>query len=66
MTSVHTLAEEVFQIIRKGKNQVRIDQWLGYELTQTWVRNDRVQKDWIPYPFHRLILKISSFLPIRI
>lgn len=62
MTSVYALAEEVFQIIGKGKNQVRIDQWLGYELTQTWVRNDRVRKDWIPHPYHRSILIISSFL----
>ena len=38
------------------------DQWLGYELTQTWVRNDRMRKDWIPHPYHRLILVISSFL----
>lgn len=62
MTSVYALAEEVFQIIWKGTNQVRFDQWLGYELTQTWVRNDRVRKDWIPHPYHRLILVISSFL----
>ena len=61
MTSVYTLAEEVFQIIGKGTNQVRFDQWLGYELTQTWVRNDRVRKDWIPHPYYRLILVISSF-----
>ena len=62
MTSVYALAEEVFQIIGKGTNQVRFDQWLGYELTQTWVRNDRVRKDWIPQPYYRLILVISSFL----
>ena len=48
-------------MIGKGTNQVRFDQWLGYELTQTWVRNDRVRKDWIPHPYYRLILVISSF-----
>ena len=37
LTSVHALAREVFRINRKGKNMVRIDQRLGYELTQTLV-----------------------------
>ena len=40
LTSVHALAQEVFRINRESKNQVRIDPWLGCDLTQTLVRAD--------------------------
>ena len=49
LISVHALAREVFRIIGNSKSQVRIDHWLGHELTQTWVRSDWVRNDWISF-----------------